>query len=355
MMLIRSHKLSGAIAGFLSVAMVVAILPWSAIPVSAAVDTPTKVLLFPAADNSGGDVADLAEMTTNRIYAALEGVVDIEVIEFERGSPLVRRALSEGRLLPVHMELGGSDVAGAIGVGYNLDADAILLATVNSVDVQMPPRRISIALSGRYYLVGPNYDEAAGQPVGDPQPDKAFTVSGTSRARANYTGSDRPLVREALENAVAKFAQVMGGTPVSQIGTGYAPPRKSSRWKWLGPVILLGLAGLLISKSGGGGEGISTAGEAPTALGIEVDENALRLSWVPPVTALDLQRYQIERSVNGGGWDGIDHGHCGPLRIDWPDYDVEAGNRYRYHIRAVYTNQLVSEWVDFNAVDFTGS
>ncbi len=354
MMLIRSHKLSGAIAGFLSVAMVVAILPWSAIPVSAAVDTPTKVLLFPAADNSG-DVADLAEMTTNRIYAALEGVVGMEVVEFERWSPSVRRALSEGRLLDVHMEVGVGDVAGAIGVGHSLSADAILLATVNSVDVQMPPRRISIVLAGQYYLVGPNYNEAAGQPVGDPQPEKAFTVIGTSHPRANYTGSDRPLVREALEDAVTKFVQVMGGTPVSQIGTEYAPPRKTSKWKVLGPVILLGLLGLLISRSGGEGERLSTAGESPTDLGIEIDENAIRLSWVPPVTALDLQRYQIERSVNGGGWDGIDHGHCGPLRIDWPDYDVDAGNRYRYHIRAVYTNQVVSQWADFNAVDFTGS
>ncbi len=355
MMLIRSHKLSGAIAGFLSVAMVVTILPWSAIPVSAAVDTPTKVLLFPAADNSGGDVADLAEMTTNRIYAALEGVVGMEVVEFERWSPLVRRALSEGRLLPVHMEVGVGDVAGTIGVGHSLGVDAVLLATVNSVNLQMPPRRISITLAGQYYLVSPNYNEAAGQPVGDPQPEKAFTVTGTSRPRANYTGSDRPLVREALEDAATKFMQVMGGTPVSQVVTEHIQPRKTSKWKVLGPVILLGLAGLLISKSGGGGERLSTAGEPPTDLGIEVDENAIRLSWVTPVTALDLQRYQIERSVNGGGWDGIDYGHCGPLRTDWPDYDVDAGNRYRYHIRAVYTNQIVSEWVDFNAVDFTGS
>lgn len=361
MTLIRSHRFTGAVSVLLIVAMIATIVPWNARP-AAAEGVPTTVLLFAVADDSGSNVTDLAEMATNRIQVAMGKVEGLEVTEFHRWSPLVRRVLSEGRLLPIHMEAGVGDLLGAITVGHTLGVDAIILATVKSVAAQMPPRRISLTLAGEYYLVGASYDEAAGQPIAAPQAEKSFAVTGTSRPRANYTGSDRPLAREALGDAASKFAQVIGGTPVSQITPEYAQPRKTSRTKWLGPAIVVFLLVLALSNSGGGRDGVVTLADAPRPLRVEIDVNAIRLYWrwdgwqnsVPPYPPT-LLSHQIERSTDGGAsWWRIDNGVCGKERTDWPDYDVVAGNNYSYRIRAVSTNQDVSPWRNFNAVEFTG-
>ena len=360
MSLIRSHKFTGAISVFLVVAMVGAIVPWNARPAVAG-GVPTTALLFAVADNSGSNVTGLAEMATNRIQVAMGKIEGLEVTEFHRSSPLVRRAVSEGRLLPIHMEAGVGDVPGAIIVGHTLGVEAIILATVKSVDAQMPPRRISLTLAGEYYLVGASYDEAAGQPIAAPQPEKSFVVTGTSRPRANYTGSDRPLVREALGDAASKFAQVIGGTPVSQLAAEYAQPRKTSKMKWLGPLMIVGLLVVALSNSGGDGDGAVTPADAPRPLRVEVDVNAIRLDWrwdgwqssVPPYPPT-LLCHEIERSMDGGAWGRIDNGVCGKERTSWPDYDVVAGNNYSYRIRAVYTDQSVSAWQLFSTVVFAG-
>ncbi len=66
MTFIRSHRLTGPIAVFLTVATVVTLVPWPVAPVRAA-EGATMLLLFPAGDESGSEIADLAEMTTNKI------------------------------------------------------------------------------------------------------------------------------------------------------------------------------------------------------------------------------------------------------------------------------------------------
>ena len=358
MFLIRSHRLSARVAVFLAVAMLVAIVPWSARPAAAGVTPPTTVLLFPAADISGGevvDVPDLPELTTNRLQAALDEVEELAVTEFSPFSPVVRRAVKESRLLPIHMDAGVGDVVGAIEVGHTLGMDTVLLATVKSVDVQMPPRRISVTLEGQHYDVGRNYDELAAQPVADPRPEMSFGVIGTSRDRARYTGSDRPLVREALADAVDKFVRVLCGTPVSQITAENLQVRKSSRWKWLGPLILIGAVALIISNSGGDGGAIPAAATAPRPDQIEMSVNAIRLYWQPPpLTQLDLLRYQIQRSVNNSIWQFIDGGMCGKYSTSFGDFDVAPENTYKYRIRAVYTSGDSSAWVTFDTVVFTG-
>ncbi len=356
MLVIRSHRLSGTIAVFLAVAMLVTTVPWSARPASAAVGAPTTVLLFPAADMSTGEVIDLPELTTNRLQAVLDEVEELAVTEFSPYSPVVRRAIKESRLLPIHMDAGTGDVVGAMAVGHKLGMDTVLLATVKSVDVQMPPRRISLTLAGEYYDVARNYDEVAAQPVAEPQPEMSFAVIGTSRARARYTGSDRPLVREALADAVEKFVQVLCGTPVSQITAENLQPRKSNKWKWLGPVLLLGLMAWAVSNSGGDGGGIAAGAAAPMPDHIEMSVNTIRLYWdPPPLTELELQRYQIQRSVNSSPWDFVLGGsYVASSLTSFADFDVAADNTYKYRIRAVYTSGDPSAWVPFDTVIFTG-
>ncbi len=352
MILIRSHWLTGPIAVFLAVAVVITIVPGAARPVQAA-DGATTVLLFPVTDESGNELLDLVELTTNKLQAAVGGIEGLDVTRFYPSSPLVRRAVSEGRLLAAEMEVGVGDVPGVIEVGHKLGRDAILLATVKSVDIHSSVRYLTVTLKGEVFQVKPNYDEAAGRPSSALWPEKSFTVVGASHARANYTGSDRPLLREALDDAVDKFAQVMGGTPAGELMTKPTQPERESKWKWLGPLLVLGVAAFIIGSSSGD-SGAPAAGAAPPEPDhLQVTDYAITLYWdPPPPTELTLVSYQIQRSTNDSGYLAVVGGTCGTSCTHWTDWNVAAGNVYRYRIRAIYSNSEASEWGEFNAVSF---
>ncbi len=354
MTLIRSHRLAGPIAVFLTIATIVTIVPWPVAPVQAAERT-TTVLLFPAVDESGSEIPDLAEMTTNKLQIAMAGVEGIEVTEFHPSSPLVRRAESEGRLLATHMQAGVSNLPAAIEVGHILGMDGIVLATVKSVDVHNSARYLTVTLKGQYFKVGPNYDPASGQASRALQPERSFTVVGASRTRANYTGSDRPLVREALDDAASKFAQVMAGTPAGELTAKPIHSKKESKWKWLGPLLVLGVAAFIIGSSGGGDSGPAAGAAPPIPDHLTVEDYGIILYWdPPPPTDLTLVSYQIQRSTNGGPYANVNVGICGIGCTQWTDFDVAAGNNYRYRIRAIYSSSQVSEWRQFEAVNFIG-
>jgi len=354
MTLIRSHRLTGPIAVFLAIAVVVTIVPGTAMPAQAAGST-TTVLLFPVVDKSGSELSGLAEMTTNKLQAAVGSVEGLEVTEFCASSPLVRRAVSEGRLLSIYMQAGVGDVPGAIEAGYRLGLDDILLATVMSVAAHTSSRYLTVALKGEYFKVAPNYDEAAGQASSVLQPEKSFTVVGASRPRANYTGSDRPLAREAIDDAASKFAQVMAGTPPGELTATPAQPKRESKWKWLGPLLILGVAAVIIGNSGGEDGGTAAGAAAPIPDHLSVPDYGIILYWdPPPPTDLILLSYQIQRSVNNLGYLPVDTGMCGTGCTQWTDLDVAPGNTYRYRIRAIYSNSEASVWREFNAVNFTG-
>ena len=353
MTLIRSHRLAGPIAVFLAIVIVIAVVPWPMTPVQAA-GAATTVLLFPAVDESGSEIPDLAEMTTNKLQIATARVEGLEVTEFHRSSPLVRRAESEGRLLPTHLQAGVSNLPAAIEVGHILGMDSIALATVKSVDVNNSVRYLTVTLKGECFDVKPNYDPATGQARRALQPEKSFTVVGASRARANYTGSDRPLVREALDDAASKFAQVMGGTPAGELTDQPAQPDRESKWKWLGPLLVLGIVALIIGSSGGDG-GTAAGAAAPIPDHLSVPDYGIILYWnPPPPTDLTLVSYQIQRSVNGSPYMSVDVGTCGTTCIQWTDFDVAAGNNYRYRIRAIYSKSQASQGREVIAGNFSG-
>ena len=283
MILIRSHRFTGPVALFLAVALVIAIAPGMATTVQAA-DGGTAVLLLPAADESGSEFSDLGEMTTNKLQAAVGSIEGIDVTEFHPTSPLVRRAISEGRLLSGQVEVEVGDVAGAIEIGHKLGMDAILLTTITSVDVHSSVRYLTVTLKGEYFEVKSNYDEAVGQPSSALWPEKSFTETGTSHPRANYTGSDRPLLREALDDAVTKFAEVMAGTPAGELAAKPRESEKTSKWKWLGPLLVLGLVAFIVGSSGGGDDGL-TRGQ-PVRILLATDALA-RLQDARPACAVD--------------------------------------------------------------------
>jgi len=354
MTFIRSHRLAGPIAVLLIIATVVTVVPWPVTPVRAA-EGITTVLLFPAVDESGSEIANLAEATTNKLQIALAHVEGLEVTEFDRSSPLVRRAESEGRLLATHLQAGLNNLPAAIEVGHTLDMDGIVLATVKSVDIHNSVRYLTVTLKGEYFKVKPNYDPATGQASRMLQPENSFTVVGASHPRANYTGSDRPLVHEALNDAADKFAQVMAGTPASELAATPTQPKHESKWKWLGPLLILGVAAVIIGNSGGDSGGTAAGAAPPIPDYLDVQDWAIILYWdPPPPTDLTLVSYQIQRSVNGTSYMNVVGGTCGTACTHWQDTDVAAGNTYRYRIRAIYSSSQVSEWREFNAVNFTG-
>ncbi len=354
MTLIRSHRLARLIAVFLAIVVVIAVAPGPMIPVQAA-GAATTVLLFPAVDESGSEIAGLAEMVTNRLQIALGGIEGLEVAEFHRSSPLVRRAKSEGQLLATHMQAGPGNLPAAIEAAHILGMDGIVVATIKSVAVHNSPRYLTVTLSGAYFKVEPNYDQATGQARKVLQPEKSFTVVGASRLRADYTGSDRPLVREAIDDAASKFAQVMAGTPVNELTTKPIQSKRESKWKWLGPLLILGVAAAIIGSSGGEDGGPAPGAAPPVPDHLTVEDYGIILYWdPPPPTDLTLLSYQIQRSVNGSPYMNVSGGSCGVGCTHWTDFDVAAGNIYRYRIRAIYSSSQTSEWREFNAVNFTG-
>jgi len=105
-------------------------------------------------------------------------------------------------------------------------------------------------------------------------------------------------------------------------------------------LLILGVAAVIIGNSGGDSGGTAAGAAPPIPDYLDVQDWAIILYWdPPPPTDLTLVSYQIQRSVNGTSYMNVVGGTCGT---------------YRYRIRAIYSSSQVSEWREFNAVNFTG-
>lgn len=339
-------------------ALVASLSPLAVGPAEARQHAVRAVLLFPVGDETGSDLAEICKIATNALQMAVDEVPELECTEFGRNSPLVRRAAAEGRVLPTQIETGPTDVREAISIGHALDLDTVVLASIQSYRSTRAPRSVEIILAGQAYDVKPNYDVEAGEPVLRPTVAQAFGVVGTSRKVPGYTGTDRPLAREALGDAAYRVAKVLGGATISEVAEPRPPVKKKAKTgRWLGYLAAVGLLAWAVSSLGGDDDTRPTAEHVPpTPLPLEVEGvAAIRIYWEPPTgTALQLLRYQIQRSVNQGPWS--DFGMGGASRnvdraeTSYADFDVETGNSYRYRIRAVYTDGTPSHWVEFAGI-----
>lgn len=351
---VRSSKLMKATSVFLIVAVVLPLTPVGTVVAGAQTDEVQQVMIFPVVDATGAGITNLSRLATNKLQAALNELPDAVCTEFGPTSPLVRRAVSEGLLLPVYVEADPRDPVMAIGIAHILGMDAVVLASLEALNIREEPRQAEVTLLGRYFLVEPNYDRATEQPVAVPQARHTVTLTGVSRALAGYRGSNRPLMREALDDAAYKFKEIVAGRSPAEIAAGREPAKKN-KWKWLGPAVAVVLMAWLLGNKGNEAGYTSAAGAtAPTPTTLTVASYAIQLYWnPPPATQLTLLRYQIQRSVNNSAWQYIDAGNADASRTSWPDSDVIAGKRYRYRMRAVYTNQAISGWMLFDQVTFT--
>jgi len=352
---IRLSRLTRTVSGLVIVALILPLVPWSIRPCEAQVDYVQRVLLFAVVDNTDAGIKDLSRLATNKLQVALNDSDEIVCTEFDRTSPIVQRAISEGQLLPAYAQAAPTEPAAAITIGHILGMDGVIIATLQALEIQRQPRQVEVTLRGQYFLVGPNYDLEADQPQAAIEAKSTISLTGLSRTLVNYEGSNRPLVRGALADAAYKFQQILAGRSAIEFPEGRAKPlEKKNKWKWLGPVLVVGALALLLSNKGNEREATPEGAVPPTPTSLRVESNAIRLFWNPPPdTELILLKYQIQRSVNNSPWQYIDHGNCDSGRTSWPDFDVSDDNIYQYRIRSVYTNQAWSGWVQFGPVTYT--
>ena len=337
--------------------MVLTLSPLSAVLAQGREEVRT-VLLFGVSDESSSGMPRLDKITTDALQMAIDSVRGLECTEFSRTSPLVRRASAEGRVLPTQMETGPTNVADAIAVGQVLGVDTVVLASIQSYRSAQMPRSVEMILSGRAYDVAPNYDAEAGAPVDKPMVAQAFGVVGTSRTLPGYKGSDRPLAREAVDDAAYRVAKVLSGASISEVAKPkLAKKKKNKTAKMLAYLAALGLVAWLVSDSGGDGDGGPHADAVPpTPLPLQLEgTDTIRVRWEPPTgITVPVLRYRLQRSVNGGAWSyfglGSSSANIPATSTEFPDSSVSAGNTYKYRISVIYQNSHVSRWVEFNGV-----
>jgi len=340
-------------------AMLLPLLPCVA-PAAQAQERGRTILLFPVTDETSSDLPELRKLATDAVQMAVDAVEGLECSEFSRTSPLVRRAVLEGRVLPTQVEAGPTGPRDAVSIGYQLGVDTVLLTSVQSYLSTTEPRSVEVILSGQAYDVKENYDAEAGEARREESiaPVHAFGVVGTSRRIPGYEGSDRLLAREALSDAAYRVAKVLNGASISEVSQPKPEPRRESRTtKWLAVAAVVGLLVWAVSSMGKNDDtGPSVDALPPTPEPLQVvGSNTIVIRWDPPTgTSLELARYELQRSVNGGSWAAFGSGgeskNIPANQVRYSDYDVSSDNSYRYRIRSIYTNSTYSVWVEFAGV-----
>jgi hypothetical protein len=340
---IRSHYLcrstSLALVLLMTATVVAPGLTWAA--------PAQTVLVMPvssAADNAPLDIGDRA---TSALTMALDAVPGFDAMGFSPVAPSVRRAVSEGRIRQVDVDEGTRDVASALSMAAALRADLVVIASVQSFTRKDKPASVELIMAGQMYAVGANMNPATGEPIAEPKVQKAFGVSGASPARAKFNGAEGALTQEALRDAAYKAAQTLSG--VADVGGASVHRKKSGDvYKWALLALLLGgLAVAVGSSSGGNNHDVVTGAEPTNVVLQQFDVDHIQVSWTQPAEVPSY--YQVQRKVgSGGSWGMVDGGSYVP-QTSKNDYGLLSGTHtYYYRVRAVYGNNVFSQWVEGN-------
>lgn len=351
---IRTHRHMRRLSLAIAVVMVMSLVPVTLGPAFG--DGASKSVLVFTLDNAAeGAPADIGRSAATALSLAISDLPGFEAVQFSTTSATVRRAVSEGRLRQIDIEDESRDLGSSLTIGKALGVDYILVGSVRSLERRDDPTSIDVMLSGQVYDVAASVDPDTGEPVAEPKVDTAFGASGSSMARTRYTGSDLPLIREALDDAAAKAAQALAGRVPEDAVT--AKPRKSSstyKWVLLG-LLVAGLALAANNSDGGGGGGSSPEAFPPRNVVVEDQDGAVRLTWDEPTgTTLTLLRYEIYRATDGGAFGRIDAGDVMAGTTFFNDYSTLTGSHiYQYRMRALYTSGDASPYAVSGAVNVT--
>ncbi len=340
---LRKGRRFRTISVLVALSMLLSLVPVS---VAGAAGSGAKpVLVFPVLDESQSGVRGVSDDATAALHMAIDAQAEFAASKFSAHSPLVRRAVSEGRLRQVDVDAGETASQSlALFIGKVIGAEYVVISSVQSLDIQEAPRQVKVILSGRAYEVEGNVDEATDEAVQEPTVYRAFGVAGTSQPRANYTGSDAPLVAEALRDAAYKAAKTLAGKPTTEEKPTRREPSKS--WKWL--LYALGVGVLMIavnnSDSPSAGAGPAALAKPVTNLSLQELQTNIRLTWDQPTgTTLQVLYYEVWRQIDGGGFSKLYSVAAG--QTEYTDTETLDGRHaYQYRVRVLYTNSAASEY-----------
>ena len=248
---IKSCRHIGLVSLLLAVATMLPLTGLGIVTASAQPERAKTMLLFPAADDANSPVPDLSRRITNAMEIAIADTPGFECAEFSGTSPMVRRAIAEGRVRAVDADQMRFSVNEALRIGHALQVDGVVLAYIQSYRVTKDPRKIEIILSGQSYAMAKNWDRDTDDPVATPVVERAYGVVGVSSAHKNYTGSDYPLMREAVEDAAYKAAESLAGKTVAGLPAAPSSSHSGSGSSWALGILLVGLLAVAVGGSAG--------------------------------------------------------------------------------------------------------
>ncbi|MCX7597601.1 MAG: hypothetical protein N2512_01850 [Armatimonadetes bacterium] len=324
------------------------------------------VLLFPVNVDAADAPADTSRWATTALQAALDELAGVTCLDFSRSSPLVRRAVAEGRVRTVDVEQRVTDPRVAIAIGNAMGVNMVLLATVQSYKLTPEPAQVEVVLSGQIYDVQANFDPQTQEAKTDPQVFRALGVVGRSQPRARFQGPEGVLVREALRDAAFRAAQLAGGVPAEKIGVRPAP-KKDKAWRWfILAAVVVGLAAA--ASSGTDGEpppSPTPADYKPRNLVADVQpagQNAIRVTWAPPVVTTNLLGYDLQFAVGlrggagpSGPYSAIAGGMLPPTATEYVHLNLDPTKVYYYRLRARYSDRQPQsgDWIYTGGVTFS--
>lgn len=349
---IRQRSTARTISLLLTLCLVSSVMPLGAVRADAA--SVSSVLVFPVLDESESTYEDLESRATSALEIATNGRAEFAASKFSRHSPLVVRAVSEGRLRQVDVE--AADAASrdlALFIGHALGVDYVLIASVQSFEMESEPRQANVILAGQMYAVKGNVDEVTGEVVEEPAVFRAFGVKGSSSPRANYVGSDNPLISEAMRDAGHKAALTLAGKPLEDLPTA---DKESKRWKWVLYALAVGVLMIAVNNASSSPPTPGPAAQVKPVANLHLQElqTNIRLIWDEPTgTTLQVLHYEVSRSVDGGGFSLLTSA-LGPGTTYYTDINTLTGRHvYQYRIRVLYTNGEASQYAYSGALAFT--
>ncbi len=360
----------------LAVWMALSVGPGPAVVALAAAGRPeTPVLVFPA--RVPGDVAKqappgLARWATAALQMAIDDLPGIACVDFSPSSPLVRKAVRDGKIRSVDVQAEVRDPRTAVEIGHALGVEVVALFEVQSYRLTTEPTQVEVSIVGSCYDVKQNFDEQTLQAKAQVQPLRTFAATGASKPRARYAGPEGVLAREALRRAAYKVAQQLAGVPPEQVTERPAPRRAGKARSWI--IYLLAVAGLAILVSQAGDNKPARAVDAdympgtPLLTANPAGQYGIQVRWNKPAEADNMAAegkflgYDLARRFAAPGSSSYSPPVViatfsvlhGPDATTYLDINVQDGYAYMYGVRARYTDARYdpTPWVWSTPVTF---
>ena len=328
------------------------------------------ILLFPMNVDATGAPEDLSRWATTALQTGVSGLPGVICLDFGRSSPLVRRALREGRIRTVDIEQPVVEPKVAIQIGHAMEADMVLLGSVSSYKVSVKPAQAEVVMSGQLFDVRSNYDDQTQEAKAEPTPFRGFGVVGRSKQWA--VGTDEGVMaRQALRDAAFRAAQVINGKSAEQVSAGPTEKKTNKSWRWF--VLAAAVVGLAAIAHNSDGPTVHTPTPAEflprnvVATPLTGGENAIKISWLAPedvvtqpAVAAAFLGYQLQRQTAALGSTTLsapvtiaNFTTLGPAVTTFTDFGsggLATNVTYYYRLRALYSNRPATDFVQATGV-----